>query len=150
MATRPANFLDAHQRHWEDAELLRKELRWANADHLYGIATECGLKALMALIAPHKWPCGEPIEGKDRVHVNYLDPKPLTKQNAWDRYQSYLEGSQGARYTLTENNPFQDWDISDRYAERAHFSEACVIPHRQGAETVRQLVQQAQMENGPA
>lgn len=147
MTTRPANFIDAHQRHWEDAEFLHEGLRWANADHLYGISAECGLKALMALISPLNWPFGEPIESKDKVHVNYLDPKYSTKQNAWDRYQTYLAGSLGTRYTLAQNNPFQDWDISDRYAKRTHFSEASVIPHRQGAEAVRQLVQQAQKES---
>ena len=146
MAIRPANFLDAHQRHWEDAELLREELRWANADHLYGVAAECGLKALMAKMAPEKWPPGsKPVDEIDRRHIC-----EGTRTNAWDRYQSYLEGSQGARYTLAQDNPFLDWDISDRYAERAHFSEASVTPHRQGAEAVRQLVQRAQRENESA
>ncbi|MGI6300526.1 MAG: hypothetical protein ACOX52_05630 [Verrucomicrobiota bacterium] len=41
------DFLDAHHRHWEDAELLKKRGRWANADHLYGLSAECGLKRLM-------------------------------------------------------------------------------------------------------
>jgi len=44
----PEDFLDAHERHWEDAELLFGNRRWANADHLYGLAAECGLKALWA------------------------------------------------------------------------------------------------------
>ena len=29
-----ADFLDAHNRHWKDAELLFNAKRWANADHL--------------------------------------------------------------------------------------------------------------------
>jgi hypothetical protein len=41
------DFYDAHQRHWDDAELLYEKQRWANADHLYGMAAECGLKQLM-------------------------------------------------------------------------------------------------------
>ena len=43
----PADFHDAHRRHWQDAELLRKHGRWANADQLYGFSAECGLKAVM-------------------------------------------------------------------------------------------------------
>lgn len=31
-----ADFLDAHERHWDDAERLFAVQRWANADHLYG------------------------------------------------------------------------------------------------------------------
>ncbi|WHF34964.1 hypothetical protein [Aeromonas salmonicida] len=42
-----ADFLDAHARHWDDAESLLQAQRWANADHLYGMAAECGLKQLM-------------------------------------------------------------------------------------------------------
>ena len=45
------DFLDAHKRHWADAELLYNEDRWANADHLYGMAAECGLKRLILLFA---------------------------------------------------------------------------------------------------
>jgi mRNA interferase MazF len=33
-----ADFLDAHERHISDADLLSLAQRWANADHLYGIA----------------------------------------------------------------------------------------------------------------
>ncbi len=43
----PADFLDVHHRHWDDAERLFAAQRWANADHLYGMAAECGLKRLM-------------------------------------------------------------------------------------------------------
>ena len=43
----PADFRDAHLRHWQDAELLFEHQRWANADQLYGLSAECGLKAVM-------------------------------------------------------------------------------------------------------
>lgn len=41
----PADFPDAHARHWQDAERLAQAGRWANADQLYGYSAECGLKA---------------------------------------------------------------------------------------------------------
>lgn len=44
------DFVDAHERHWRDAELLWQHQRWANADQLYGLSAECGLKALMRLM----------------------------------------------------------------------------------------------------
>ena len=49
----PADFKDAHSRHWVDAELLFGKSRWANADHLYGFSVECGLKAVMAKLGMH-------------------------------------------------------------------------------------------------
>ena len=36
------SFLDAHNRHWKDAELLFCRARLANADQLYGFSAECG------------------------------------------------------------------------------------------------------------
>lgn len=45
--TMQVDFLDAHFRHWEDVEQLFQQHRLANADHLYGLAAECGLKRLM-------------------------------------------------------------------------------------------------------
>ena len=45
-----ADFHDAHLRHWQDAELLFRHDRWANADQLYGLSAECGLKAVMRLL----------------------------------------------------------------------------------------------------
>ena len=35
---RPADFADAHRRHWTDAELLFERERWANADTSTGSA----------------------------------------------------------------------------------------------------------------
>ena len=46
--THSADFSNAHNRHWQDAELLFCDRRWANADHLYGFSAECGLKAVAA------------------------------------------------------------------------------------------------------
>ena len=43
----PTDFVDSHRRHWQDAELLFDQSRWANADQLYGFSAECGLKAVM-------------------------------------------------------------------------------------------------------
>ena len=40
----PADFSDAHVRHWRDAELLYAARCWGNADQLYGFSAECGLR----------------------------------------------------------------------------------------------------------
>ena len=43
----PEDYVSAHYRHWTDAELLFQNSCWANADQLYGLSAECGVKALM-------------------------------------------------------------------------------------------------------
>lgn len=140
----PADFLDAHFRHLKDAGLLYSNERWANASHLYGFAAECGLKALMAKMAPQKWPLGgKPIDADDRCHIN-----EEKKANTWDRYQTYLSGSSAPAYSLPASpNPFGNWDASDRYAKQTHFSDGSITTHKQGAERVAALIRTAQ-DNG--
>ena len=58
----PADFLDAHRRHWCDAELLFNDSRWANADQMYGFSAECGLKAVMKGLGMQVDPVGIPVD----------------------------------------------------------------------------------------
>jgi len=44
------DYLDAFSRHREDGDLLYDHARWPNADQLYGLSAECGLKAVMVAI----------------------------------------------------------------------------------------------------
>ncbi len=137
------DFLDAHYRHWEDAELLFNAKHWANADHLYGFSAECGLKQLMKKFGmPIDTTTGTPSKGQDRVHV--MENK---KNSAWDRYESYRCGrGEGTHYALPSTNPFGDWDVFQRYAHRGHFDQVRVEPHRIGANDVHALVHKAESE----
>lgn len=138
-----ADFLDAHHRHWEDAEQLFGAWRWANADHLYGVAAECGLKRLMmAFGMPVDTDTGTPIKSNDRVHV--MENRKL--ETAWDRFETYRAGHHAALYTLPSLNPFLDWDVSQRYANQSNFSKARAESHQEGANAVRALVNKAIME----
>lgn len=138
-----ADFLDAHERHWDDAEMLFNASRWANADHLYGLAAECGLKRLMMVFGMTvDIETGSPRDGKDRVHV-MENRKP---GNAWDRYEAYRAGCCAAAYVLPSPNPFRDWDASQRYAHRTNFDRKLAESHRQGADAVRNLVEKADKE----
>lgn len=132
------DFLDAHERHWCDAELLYARQRWANADHLFGLAAECGLKRLMIASGMPLRSDGGPDQTEDRVHAN----------KAWQRYESYRSGPiSGIAYGLPAENPFSGWEISQRYARKDQFDESRVSAHRAGAEMVRRLVRQALMDN---
>lgn len=132
-----SDFLDAHNRHWDDAEILFSAGRYANADHLYGISAECGLKSLMVKFGMEVNEAGTPIHHKDRQHIDKI----------WARFESCRSGKAiGPEYGLPMKNPFQNWNTSDRYAHQSSFNPAGVQPHRAGALAVSQLIKKAQRE----
>lgn len=134
-----ADFLDAHQRHWDDAERLFQAQRWANADHLHGVAAECGLKRLMLTFGmPFETAKDRPSSEKDRKHINAI----------WIRFESYRSGHpQGAGYVLSAPaNPFNDWDVSQRYEQQSNFTETRAKSHQAGAKVVCELIKKAQRE----
>jgi len=130
------DFLDAHDRHWQDAETLFVGKRFANADHLYGLSAECGLKRLMMAFGMKTHSDGTPEDKNDLVHVDKV----------WVRYESYRSGHSATDYTLPLSNPFGDWDVSQRYANQSQFNRASAASHRRGADFVRNLIKRANME----
>ena len=130
------DYRDAHYRHWLDAELLTENNRLANADHLYGVAAECGLKRLMQEFGmPFDPDKDKPQKRKDREHIDRI----------WDRYETYRSGHlHGASYGLPIRNPFGDWHVAQRYANRSEFNRERVARHRNGAEFVWRLIRQAE------
>jgi len=133
------DFLDAHDRHWHDAELLLNGNRLANADHLYGMSAECGLKRLMMCFGMTVNTDGSPSARGDRIHAD----------NTWDRFESYRSGHvAGAAYAIGMANPFADWKVDQRYAHHSEFDRRRVQAHRTGTEIVRKLIAQARQQ-GP-
>jgi hypothetical protein len=131
----PPDYLDAMERHWLDAEQLfhLTPPRLANADQLYGLSAECGLKALM-----HKWGMqlnnNKPRRPEDRKHADGI----------WSRYETYRQGRIATLALPT--NPFEEWSIHHRYANRVHFQQTVVDGHMRGAALVKRLVAQANIE----
>lgn len=128
----PADFPDAHARHWQDAELLAQAGRWANADQLYGYSAECGLKAVMVANGmPVAGQTGSPTKRRHRQHI----------QRLWGTFRSFVEGRPTASLLrhLPQSNPFAQWSQDNRYAAGHHFSAATVTPHREAARQVRQF-----------
>ena len=135
------DFLDAHKRHWEDAQLLEGNGRLPNADQLYGVSAECGLKRLMiyfgmTLVADSLTGIDKPADIKNMVHADKI----------WSRYQSHLSGTLASRYTLPQSNPFFDWNVNQRYAHTKNFDSSRLANHRKGAELVKGLIKQADNE----
>ena len=134
----PADFHDAHLRHWQDAELLFRHDRWANADQLYGLSAECGLKAVMRRLGMRVRSDGAPEQSKHRQHVDIL----------WPEFRKFVRGRIGGRYLnlLPGGNPFASWSIGDRYAHRRHFDRAGVSPHRSAADGICKMVRRARQD----
>jgi hypothetical protein len=131
------DFYDAFYRHLTDAEYLYTKNRWANADQLYGYAAECGLKCLMWQFGMSvDAVSGDPAEKDNRTHINKI----------WVRYEIYRARRGAAGYTLTQTNPFDDWNVSQRYAHESNFDQLRVDSHKNGAEIVRVLLRKAILE----
>lgn len=126
----PTDFRDAAERHWEDAGCLLIDDRPANADHLYGLSAECALKAMMMGLGMPLRPDGAPEKKQHRVHINKL----------WDEFISFASSRAGARCTAYMDgvsNPFDDWDVAQRYAHRADISREAVNRHKSGTEKTK-------------
>ena len=131
-----SDFFDSHNRHLSDALSLYRLQRWANADHLFGLAAECGLKRLMIAFGIKTDNDGTP-EGKYKIHINKL----------WGKYDTVRTGhNQGVGYALSSTNPFRIWDISDRYGSQSNFDQERVDQHRLGAEEVDRLIKRARKD----
>ena len=129
-----ADFYNAFQRHWKDAEYLYADSRWLNADQLYALSAECGLKCLMLQFRMPVDSSGSPIQ--DKFHINKI----------WNRYEAYRAGIGATGYELPQINPFHNWDINQRYANDSNFNQARVDVHKQGTEFVRKLIYKALLE----
>ncbi len=131
------DFYDAFSRHDADADLLLENERWANADHHYGLAAECALKALLLQQ-------GIPSDNGDmspdrqyqryRKHINDL----------WDSYQSFMQTRHA--YAIPPDNPFQDWDIAQRYAPEKEITEHAARNHATAVGTLKQIIRKAERD----
>lgn len=133
------DFLDAHERHWKDAETLRGLERYENADHLYGFAFECGLKAHMGKF-DMEISGGLPNQTSDRVHADRIAA----------RFETYRQGKfpNTSKYQLSdqEKQSFHSWRASQRYCKSGFLSEAGLQKHQQGARGVRMIIKQARID----
>lgn len=124
------NFYQAARRHQHDAALLHGEGRLGGADHLYGLAAECALKAILVGL-------GE-IKNPDK-------PQPYKKhiETLWGQFDAYMQGHGAQRYGLPSGKPFDKWHVEQRYEDDAWFATAPVDDHRQAAAQTIALLQKA-------
>jgi hypothetical protein len=133
----PVDFADAAVRHWDDAEALFSDLRLPNADHLYGLAAECALKAVMKAL-------GMPVDsvGKPIGHATHI-------KTLWNEFSTFAQGHGGASYSTRLPNgssPFDDWKIDKRYHHRNDFVVGEVHAHQVGARITMDILREAQKD----
>ncbi len=113
--------------------------RWANADHRYGFAAECALKAVMLGLGARPDSRGIP-EGK-REHIDLF----------WDTFIDFANNRQTVSLAnmLQGQSPFDDWRAEQRYAKRSGFQIQRVDQHRQAARKAMSVLEKCR-ENGIA
>ncbi|RMH40428.1 MAG: SAM-dependent methyltransferase [Gammaproteobacteria bacterium] len=136
-----ADFNDAFHRHKQDCQILYEEKRWANADHLAGLAAECGLKAvMMALGMPVDKKSGSPRSKKYRVHLPAI----------WNAFQQFVANTHGAILALhlSTPSPFAHphvWHVAQRYEPQSNFTKAVVDDHLEGLKEVENVYNRAKL-----
>lgn len=119
------DFLDAHERHWEGAELLHDKGHWANSDHLYGLSAECCVKVFMVA-------CGLSFP---RKHLMALS----------NEYNIFASGYIAPKYQLNLN-PFGNWNIGQRYENRNMISENVTKKHKDAVYHMRKILKTAKLD----
>lgn len=122
------SFTEAAGRHATDARSLDAARRIANANHLWGFAAECALKAVLrAIDGPTLFTSDGMPKPPYKSHIDKLWPEVLT----------FLSGRSEAYLTslLPATNPFARWSVHGRYAADADAPDTVLhAVHQRGAE----------------
>jgi hypothetical protein len=135
------DFSAAARRHHQDARFLLDDRRWPNADHLAGVAAECGLKAILlgyfgATLGNNSRPVwGQPA--KTLGHVNHL----------WSELPLIISGRSAPVFAALiagpPPQPFASWDIADRYSDGNTITEQYAREHLDMTKKIMGLLEQA-------
>jgi hypothetical protein len=121
------NYVPAARRHYKDAETLREQGVRGNADHLYGIAAECALSAVVLQLG---WAQlgSDGLEGEFRCHI----------KEQWNVMITRAKGRTGVAKLakVLASNPFRDWHTRDRYSATGEADNKVVERHQKGADAM--------------
>ncbi len=123
-AAMPEDYGAAAARHFRDANLLEKNRRIANADQLFGFATECAIKS--ALMALPGFVAGDSLAAAYHKHVDQLWDL-VRLQGIQRRYRGLLAVLRGLP------QPFADWSTSQRYGHDGVVTDEAVERHHKAA-----------------
>lgn len=134
------DFKTAARRHHSDAQFLFDDRRWPNADHLAGVAAECGLKAiLLHYLGARLDSRSRPVWGQNSrrldSHIKQL----------WDEVRLVVAGRSAPVFAslVTGSAPFADWEIDDRYSDGNTITERRALDHLDTARAIMEVLEQA-------
>ena len=118
------------------AESVFADPRAGTADHLFGLAAECALKAILhgrgVIPAPPAFPSDKATRKSFSTHIDRL----------WGEYAAWAAG-ESAQLQLNPTSSFGSWRAEDRYQHDNFFTLPRVAGHRTGAQTTAALLEQA-------
>ncbi|ASF45599.1 hypothetical protein [Methylovulum psychrotolerans] len=137
------DFKNAAIRHFNDGELLYAHSRWANADQLYGVSSECVLKHIIVGLKPDSV---DPITGdflRNSPHKKHFDNQ-YAARDLWDHFSVTFNVDLLARsgYGMPDVNYFGDWDIFQRYVHECCIDKQRTDSHRSATRELHNLLQE--------
>lgn len=126
------NYQEAAYRMFEDAETLTKNGRLGTPDHLYGLAAECALKAVLVAVGVMSIPMTQQQRVIYKVHADQI----------WCEYSTAISGR--TALSVNPTNPFSGWNVSHRYESDATFDSARLRVHRDGAREAMRVLESAE------
>ena len=134
------DFKNAANRHYQDAEYLYSLQRWANADQLYGLSSECLLKVMIASLDSSSINLSTG-DFNTKVHRKHLEYNNADK-DLWNHFSLNFSGRIAAHFSLASPNPFADWDIFQRYHHERFFDKTRIDAHRNATQNLQNKVQE--------
>ncbi|MDR3737536.1 MAG: hypothetical protein P4L40_00815 [Terracidiphilus sp.] len=118
----------AAHRHQEAAEMLYEAARQDVAGYLYGLAAECGIKALMIDLGMR--PASDASRSTDPFYAHFTRLKTMLRDGAYARQHADLR-------KFTEDDRFMEhWDVAMRYSDGKGIRKNWVDGWRQNAKDV--------------
>ena len=130
------NFKESAYRMYADAETLAVGGQLGTPDHLYGLAAECALKAVLVEIGVISIPMTQQQKNTYKVHADEI----------WNEYLTAISGR--TALSVNSTNPFSGWRVQHRYEPNASFNRTRLEAHRNGAKEAMSALESARTSRG--
>jgi hypothetical protein len=140
------NFRAAARRHHDDAGFLLTDSRWANADHLAGLAAECALKAIVQFT---------PFSAAQNARGFLVWPQTSTElkqhiDGLWRELAQNIRGYAAPTFigllASPGPEPFANWHVADRYGDGLAITQHEATAHLNATKQVLAVLQQAEID----
>lgn len=121
-STAKVDYPGAAKRHFEDAIVLESNARPANAGQLFGVAAECGVKAILIACGVLTEPDGTIGRPNGITGKGFRDHMPQLPHAVVTFGHLVPDGRAFAKYSaaMPDLRNFHDWTIDQRYWGESH------------------------------